>query len=205
MIKNYIFDFGCVLANFSPEEFTRKFVKDEENVSLVRDVVFSRDFWGPLDQGTITDEEVKKGIKERLPDNLHEKACKIYNSWIELLTPISGMEELIRDLKKKGGKIYLLSNISKGFAENYHKFPWINNLFSLFDGLVFSGTIGIVKPYPEIFNYILSKYNLKADESIFIDDYHGNIEGCENAGIKGYLFDGDSEVLRKYLFSLDLS
>ena len=202
MIKNYIFDFGCVLANFSPEEFTRAYVKEEENIPLVRDVVFSRDFWAPLDMGTITDEEVKQGIMQRLPENLHEAACRIYDNWINLLTPINGMEELIRDLKGNGGKIFLLSNISKGFSENYSKFPWIKNLFSLFDGLVFSGTVGIVKPSPEIFNHLLSKYNLKAEECIFIDDYHGNIEGCENVGIKGYLFDGNSKALKDFLFSI---
>lgn len=199
MINNYIFDFGCVLAEFNPEKFTKAYIKEAENVEIVKNVVFDRLYWNPLDAGTITDDEVKKQICNRLPDSLQETACKIYDSWIELLTPIEGMENLVKSIKNKGGRLYLLSNISIGFANSYDKVPWIKNLFSLFDGLVFSGPIGITKPNTEIFFHLLEKYNLKAEESIFIDDSKVNISGGEKAGIKGYFFDGDAQKLAESL------
>jgi putative hydrolase of the HAD superfamily len=65
----------------------------------------------------------------------------------------------------------------------------------MFDGLVLSGEINIVKPNAEIFEYLLSKYNLNREECIFVDDNKANITGAEKAGIKGYLFDGDAEKL----------
>ena len=57
----------------------------------------------------------------------------------------------------------------------------------------------MVKPNAEIFEYILKKYSLKAEECVFIDDSEKNIVGCEAVGIKGYLFDGDADKLRKHL------
>ena len=39
--------------------------------------------------------------------------------------------------------------------------------------------------------------NIKADETIFIDDSKKNVLGAEDVGIKGYLFDGDADKLRK--------
>ena len=197
MIKNYIFDFGNVLARFYPEELTRAVVKNEENLKLIAEVVFDRLYWDRLDDGSITDDEVKAGIKARLPENLREDAIKAYEGWIDNLVPINGMRELVADIKNEGAKLYLLSNISIGFAENYHKTDWIRELFSLFDGLVFSGPVGIVKPQPEIFEHLLNKYSLKREECIFIDDSEKNIKGAEKLGIKTYLFDGDAKKLKK--------
>ncbi len=199
MIKNYIFDFGNVLARFNPDELTAIHIKDENKRKVVSEIVFDRLYWDKLDAGTITDDEVKSGICSRLPKELHEGACLVYDGWIGLKTPIDGMQKLVADIKTQSGKLYLLSNISIGFAENYHKNAWVSELLSLFDGLVFSGPIGIVKPDIKIFRYLLDTYNLNADECIFIDDSPKNISGAEKVGIKGYLFDGDAKRLRQEL------
>lgn len=199
MIKNYIFDFGNVLARFNPDELTSIYIENEAYRKTVSEIVFDRLYWDRLDDGSITDDEVKEAFCKRLPKELHESACLVYDGWLGLKTPIDGMQKLVADIKAQGGKLFLLSNISIGFANNYHKNAWVNNLFSLFDGLVFSGPIGIVKPDREIFEYLLNNYYLKAEECIFIDDSPKNINGAEKVGIKGYLFDGNADKLRKAL------
>ena len=87
----------------------------------------------------------------------------------------------------------------KGFAEKYTAVPWIDELLKQFDGIVLSGTIGMVKPERDIFDYTLKKFGLKGSESLFIDDSSLNIKGAESARLKGYLFDGNVEKLRKFL------
>jgi HAD superfamily hydrolase (TIGR01509 family) len=69
----------------------------------------------------------------------------------------------------------------------------------LFDGLVISGEVGMVKPNADIYRYLLDTYKLDPAECIFIDDRDDNIEAGEKLGIKGYLFDGSAEKLRSYL------
>lgn len=199
MIRNYIFDFGNVLARFSPEEMTAAYIHDPADAALAHGVIFDRLYWDRLDDGTITDDEVLTGIRSRLPACLHKNACCVYRDWIELLPPIPGMQALVRDIKTAGGKLYILSNISIGFAEGYTRNPWVEELFSLFDGLVFSAPIGITKPHREIFAHLLDRFGCRADECIFIDDSPKNIAGCEAAGIRGYLFDGDADKLRAFL------
>ncbi|MBR5538279.1 MAG: HAD family phosphatase [Clostridia bacterium] len=199
MIKNYIFDFGNVLARFDTDALTAVAVKDEKDREIVRNVIFDRLYWDRLDAGTITDEEVKEGFRSRLPERLYGAACEAYDRWTMIDIPVPGMPELVKDIKKNGGKLFLLSNISIGFAENYHKNPFASELFSRFDGLVFSGPLGITKPNKEIFEYLLKTYLLNAEDCIFVDDREDNIAGAEAAGIKGYLFDGDAEKLRKIL------
>ena len=95
----------------------------------------------------------------------------------------------------------MLSNISIGFAENYKNIPKVNEILSLFDGLVFSGPIGLSKPNAEIFEYLLEKYNLNASDTVFIDDNEKNLAGARNVGINTIHFTGDTEKLRKALKS----
>ncbi len=199
MIKNYIFDFGWVLVRFDMNYMTRKYIKDEADCQMAQEVIFDRLYWDRLDDGTITDAEVKEGIKSRLPQRLWDGALKAYDNWLYNLPFIDGMVELVKEIKQKGGKLFILSNISKGFAENYKNVACIKELFSLFDGLVFSGPLHIVKPSAEIFEHIISKYDLKREECMFIDDNEKNIDGAEAVGMKGYLFDGSCEKLRKQI------
>ena len=58
MYKNFIFDFGQVIVKFEPEYMTSAYVKNAEDVKLVKDIAFDRLYWDKLDAGIITDEEV---------------------------------------------------------------------------------------------------------------------------------------------------
>ena len=199
MIKNVIFDFGNVLGRYCPEEMTAALVPDPKAAAIICPVVFDRLYWDKLDYGGITDDEVKEGIRSRLDPQYHEIACHIYDRWHALMPPVPAMQELVADIKAAGGRLYLLSNISIGFAAQYDEVGWIRELFSLFDGLVFSGPIGLAKPDRAIFEYVLNRYNLRAEECIFIDDSPKNIAACETIGIRGFLFDGDAQKVRDAL------
>lgn len=198
-IKNYIFDFGKVLVHFEPDYMTAACVKDPALAAQIAPVVFDRLYWDPLDWGGITDEALKEACHARLPEALHALADEVYDTWQAHLPFIEGMPQLVRDIKKNGGKLYLLSNVSIGFVKKWHTVPHLAELFSLFDGLVFSGPLGIIKPSREIFRHVMDTYGLKEEDCIFIDDSEKNIRGAENAGIRGYLFDGDVRKLRDTL------
>ncbi len=197
MYKNYIFDFGRVLVHFEPMAMTAAYIADEANCKQVCDVIFDRLYWDKLDDGTITDEALKAAACARLPQRLRQMACRVYDHWAEQLPFIAGMPQLVQTLKAQGKKVFLLSNISEGFTHAYKNVPCLVELFSQFDGLVFSGPLGIVKPNAEIFNHLLRTYGLQAEDSIFIDDAPRNIEGAKAVGLHTYLFDGDAEKLKK--------
>lgn len=197
MYKNYIFDFGMVIVNFNPDYMTKQYIKDEKDREVAKEVIFDRLYWDKLDKGTITDEEVIEGIKSRLPERLHQAATDVYNNWYYHLPYIDGMYDLIKAIKENGGKLFLLSNISYTFAKNWQNTEQLADLFSLFDGLVFSAEAGKIKPNADIFQHLLYKYNLAADDTIFIDDNINNVNGAKAVGVDAYLFDGNAEKLRK--------
>lgn len=199
MFKNYIFDFGQVLIKFDPYYMVSAFATDEEDKKLLVPIIFDRLYWNGLDDGSLSHNDAKEAFLKRIPQRLHKTACDIYDNWIRNLPAIEGMSELLNTLKEKGAKLYLLSNISNYFAENYESVPKIKAVLSKFDGVVFSAPIRMAKPDRKIFEHLLYKFNLKAEDCIFIDDSDKNIAGAKTAGIEGYLFDGDSAKLKKYL------
>lgn len=200
MTDIFIFDLGRVIIDFDMAYMTSVYVKEPEDASLVEAVVFDRKYWNRLDEGSIEDDEMKADFCSRLPERLHKKACAVYDNWYMNLNPIKGMFELVRELKAMGKRLYLLSNISCLFAEKYREIPLLGELLSEFDGLVFSAPIRMVKPERRIFEHLLEKYSLEPKECTFIDDNADNIAAAKEIGINTYLFDGDAQRLREFIF-----
>ena len=199
MIRNIIFDFGNVLGWTLADVTTRTYVSDEEEQKLIRQAVFDPKDWDCLNRGTMTDEEMLDKICSRLPEQLREDACIVYNNWTNTATPVPGMIRLVRELREKGYRMYLLSNATKTFSEKYKDIPWMVSVLEQFDGLVFSAKVGMAKPDDAIYQYVLDTYNLNAEETLFVDDYKENAEAATRLGIHGYVFDQDVEKLRKYI------
>jgi len=194
MIKNVIFDFGQVLVHFDPHYMVTRYVTDEADVKLLETVIFDRLYWDKLDEGTITDEEVMNGVRSRIPERLHSVAHDIYYNWIYNIPEWEGMREVVCELKRRGYKLYLLSNICTYFAEHKDEIP----MLKLLDGCVFSGCIRKVKPTREIFEHLCTTYGIEPGETVFVDDRKDNINGGEAFGIRGYLFDGDAMKLMRW-------
>ena len=199
MIKNLIFDFGNVVVRFDPDYMTGCVTKEKGEFETLRDVVFNPKTFEKTDKGEITAEQHKAIVCADLPAHLHKKACEILDTWYLNLPFWPGMKQLLKDAKKAGYKLYLLSNINIQFSENRAKVDKLK----LFDGIGLSSEIKHVKPEPIIYNTLLERNNLNPRDCIFIDDRQINVDGGEAVGIKGYLFDGETEKLRDYINNAD--
>ena len=56
------------------------------------------------------------------------------------------------------------------------------------DGAVFSCDVEMIKPEPEIYQYILEQYDLNPSETVFLDDRKENCQGAEKQGIHAIQF-----------------
>lgn len=203
MYKNIIFDFGGVIAKFDPVLLTKPYVKDDFTLKIISRTVFDRKYWDKLDIGSITDDDVKSDFQKYLSPEHCKIAEMVFDNWIVNLVPLTETIQLIRDIYNNNAiDLYLLSDISEKFADSYKNVKWIDDVLSLFKGLTFSGKEHMVKPHIETFKNLIQKYNLMPDECIFIDDNPINVEGAEQIGIKGYVFDGNINKLRCYLNNL---
>ena len=190
---NIIFDLGGVVFHWDAGELiTRCFQTDEERLSVQKHFLGHPD-WAEMDRGTLPVREALNRASRRsgLPV---EAFKKVLDEAHDFLVPKEPTHRLIRQLKKNGHNLYVLSNMHHATAahleQNY-------SIFKLFDGIVFSCRVEMVKPEPEIFNYIIKNYSLIPEESVFIDDMQVNIDAAQKAGMRAILFTDAEECAKK--------
>ena len=107
---------------------------------------------------------------------------------------------VIRNLKRKNFKVALLSNANNSFFERkiYVDYPEFKTLF---DEVVISSVVGMVKPDPDIYLYTLEKIHSAPHESLFIDDNQSNVDTALTLGMEGFLYtnnDSFVDYIRKF-------
>lgn len=120
--------------------------------------------------------------------NLHISEEEFFDFWFsgEKLAP--GVLKYVKELRKKGIKVFILSNNFRERTKHYHKnFPQI---FSNVDRAYFSWETGLVKPDPKAYKAILDEHNLKPEECVYFDDVEENIEAARSLGIHAKKYKG---------------
>ena len=196
-MKNFVFDVGGVLLQNSIADFLREKMTYKEDASIVNEEVFHSVERVQLDRGVIGKKEAFERMLSRIPQRSRKEAEYLYEEYMGNRKIVCGMVELLKKLKEKGHKLYVLSNFSVDFDEIIKK----NNFefFSLFDGVFVSSFYQKVKPEGEIFDAFLHKYGLEAEDCFFIDDKEENVEAAIYKGFSGFLFRGDMNALAAYI------
>jgi len=200
MIKNIVFDMGNVLIKYDPSQFITAFTSNEDHQQLLLKRIFYTDEWEQYDQGTITKEEIINKARKLLPEILHSSIPIVMDTWFEKMTPISGMEEVVKTLKKNGYSIYLLTNVSQDFYSFKDVVPGMD----YFDGRFISSDWKCIKPDAEIYQLFFNHFNLEPTECFFIDDLAINIEAAASQGMQGHIFDGNISEMVSSLKARDV-
>lgn len=66
-----------------------------------------------------------------------------------------------------------------------------------FDQMFISAEVGVMKPEARIYQIALEQLGVGPNEAVFVDDYYGNIEGCEKVGMKGIHFKDPETALQQ--------
>ena len=74
------------------------------------------------------------------------------------------------------------------FSKYFPKALQLFDFLHWFEGIIVSGTEKIRKPFPEIYQITLDRFNIAPSETLFIDDNLRNIRGAEALGINGIHF-----------------
>ena len=190
MIKNIVFDIGNVLVDFGWKPFFEQFgITDEELDKIAKATVYDP-IWNEIDRGVMSEEEILERFVANCPE-MEEKIREIYENFQGLLKIFDYTRGWIIDLKRRGYKVYCLSNMSfKAVRECWDALSFIEEL----DGYILSCDVKLTKPEPEIYKALFDKYNLKPEECIFIDDLQKNVDGGKAAGMHTILFKGVKET-----------
>lgn len=165
--------------------------------------------------------DVKQSLLNTLPADRAEQLADVFTQnnygmmtreeYVKTVSEISGMSpeefenftafehrlnmvlvDMIRTLKKDY-KIGLLSNIGRGWIQEFFD---ANQLHDLFDEVVLSGEEGIIKPHPHIYELMASRLGLPTEACLMIDDIEANCAGADAAGMKSIHFVNNQQVTR---------
>ncbi len=178
-IKNIIFDFGGVVMDWNPRYFFKDYFNDDEKMEYFLKNIATDEWNIEQDRGRSLAEGTNFQI-EKHPD--WEKEIRAYyDNWTTMLK--SEISENVAVLRKLEHSNYELFGLTTWSAETFPFALENYDFFKIFkDKIVVSGTEQLIKPDPEIWNILLNRYQIKAEESVFIDDNFKNIEAAKNLG-----------------------
>jgi len=194
-IDTIIFDLGGVLIDWNPEYvYLDVFKGDRKKMQWFFDTICTNDWNENQDAGY----PLQKATEERIalfPE--HEELIRMfYGRWEEMLG--EAIEDTVAILKSlienPNYKVVALTNWShETFPIALERFEFLH----WFEGIIVSGTEKTRKPFSEIYELTLNRFNITAENSIFIDDNLRNIKAAEALGINGIHFESPNALRDK--------
>jgi HAD superfamily hydrolase (TIGR01549 family) len=183
-LRNVIFDLGGVVLEWSPDRILESYYEDPQMRAIMKTALFLHPDWLQLDRGTLTEAEVLV----RLADRTHRPPPELEGLLEAVRASLhakSATVALLTRLHERRVPLYCLSNMS---SEMYRYLRQRHSFWSVFQGIVISGELQIMKPEREIFEYLLQRFGLTAADCVFIDDSTANIEAARALGIQALWF-----------------
>ncbi|UOE42107.1 HAD family phosphatase [Chryseobacterium suipulveris] len=179
MIKNIVFDFGGVVMDWNPRYFFRSYFNDDEKMEYFLKNIATDEWNAEQDRGR-TLREGTEILVEKHPE--WEKEIRAYyDNWTTMLR--SDIPENVAVLRKLEHTDYRLFGLTNWSAETFPYALANYDFFQIFEGkIVVSGTEKLIKPDPEIWKILTERYQIKPEETVFIDDNAKNIEVAKKLG-----------------------
>ncbi len=178
MIKAIIFDFGDVFINLDKEATTRS-LKQMDIEDLPEFIIAKNKEY---EQGFVTSDEFSKYYREQFPQLKTEDFLTSWNAML-LEFPEYRFRFIQKLAEEKDYTLILLSNTNENHIEHIKSnVSFFNEFKDCFDAFYLSHEIGLRKPEPEIFEFLLKQHDLKAEECLFIDDTTENTETASRLG-----------------------
>lgn len=187
-MKNLIFDLGNVIIDIDFDLTFRAFSELSSKYSWkeVRFFIKEKCIWEDYEKGLLDDDK----FREKLRNELKIKAsdAELDKAFCGLLQKIQPERiELLQKLSKKY-RLFILSNTSNIHFQQVEKLLYesvgMSHFSEIFEHNFLSFEMGKLKPEIEIYQQVIKEANLKAYETLFLDDMLINLEAAATLGIK---------------------
>jgi putative hydrolase of the HAD superfamily len=201
-VKAIISDFGGVLTT----PLLRSFVafQDEtgiamETLGIAMQRIAERDGSHPLyelEKGELTESAFLERMADELePDLGHRPEMHRFSEiYFEALQPNPPMIDLMRELKGRGLRMALLTNNVREWEPLWRSMVPIDELFEV---VVDSAFVGCRKPEPQIYEIVLERFGIPAQQCLFIDDVEGNCEAAVELGMTAVHFRDNEQAIEE--------
>lgn len=178
-IKNIIFDFGGVVMDWNPRYFFKDHFNDDEKMEHFLKNIATDEWNAEQDRGRTLAEGTEIQVAKH--PEWEKEIRAYYDNWTTMLkSDIPHNVEVLQKLEHSKYELFGLTNWS---AETFPYALENYDFFNIFEGkIVVSGTEKLIKPDAAIWEVLLERYQIKAEESVFIDDNAKNIEVAKSLG-----------------------
>lgn len=188
MVKNLVFDLGGVILDLAVNDTLQAFAKlsglPQKRVQEL--FVVSKEF-EYYEKGELNDQEFRDFVRALYEVSVRDE--DIDRCWNAMLLGIPKAKlDLLQRLKEQY-RVFLLSNTNPIHLEyiNFRILPeaaGVNSLDNYFHKSYYSHFMGKRKPEASIFQQVLDENGLAAEETLFLDDNAGNVEGAKKVGLQ---------------------
>ena len=199
-VDTFIFDLGNVLVRYDWKTFLKSMKYSGETIQAVGDAVFDSPDWVDADRGVRNEEEILQAFIDNDPE--YEKEIReTFAKMSGVIHTYSYTVDWLKYLKKRGYKIYYLSNFSQPLYERCREEM---AFLDLMDGGYMSWQVKMLKPEPEFYQKLLKDFHIKPEKAVFIDDVLENVAEARSQGINAVHFKGRKETIQKLLEEYDV-
>lgn len=192
-VRNVIFDLGGVVLDWNPDHIVSRLESAAELRAALKDALFGHADWRLFDRGALSEPELIERLQSRIGATRQDVEA-ILDAVRDSLVEKPETVKLIRALKAQGTPLYCLSNMPTSVYAHLRK---RHSFWDAFSGIVISGEVQMMKPDPEVFVHLLEKFNLRAEESVFVDDLFANIESARRVGLQTVWFKDAAQCRRE--------
>ena len=188
-----ILDMGNVLLEWDKDKILQGVSDTKKDYLMLDKTIFQSGLCERLDLGAMTREELVLKVVSMIGSTYQKKVEEVIWNWPSYIDIYTEVFPVLSELKKKGHRIFVLSNTSKVFYDLLDE--QLSPLKELLDGFVLSCDIKAIKPDLAMFKEILDKYQLDPANCVFLDDIEDNTSAAEKLGIKAYQVKKRSDVV----------
>lgn len=192
-IRNIIFDLGGVVINIDWQLSIDAFQQlanpayRAQNTEMIQNETYKAPFFIDYEIGKIDDVTFCQKLREKF--HLEGSNEQIADAWNGLLLDVpQDRIELLHSLRKTH-RTFILSNTNAihimGASKILHDAHGIAQYDDLVEKAYYSHLMNKRKPWPGIYQQIIDENQLKAEETLFIDDSVDNVQAANQVGLQG--------------------
>lgn len=184
-IKNIVFDFGGVIIeldfNRAVHGFQALGLKD---AAQRLDPYTQHGIFGDMEIGRISGDDFRLELSKLVGRELSWQECR--RAWMEFIKDLPEENlQALRRLRTEGYRLILLSNTNP-YVMDWAMSPEFDgrghSVRDYFDAIYLSYQCRMMKPSEDLFRLMLNKEQIRADETLFIDDGPKNTAAAARLG-----------------------
>jgi putative hydrolase of the HAD superfamily len=193
MVRNIVFDIGNVLVPWDPAGIETK-AFGQERVEAADFVAPLRGHatWLAVNRGELTLDEAARSYTTE-DGFTPEEIDRLYEELFASFPLIAESEALLREVRAAGYRTFAIT-------DNVHEIVAhlkdVHDFWPLFEVAAVSAELGVLKPDPAIYHWLLDTARIEPGESVFLDDLARNVEAARGIGMEAFVFTDAAQARR---------